>query len=233
MTARLPLCTCPRARHTHGTTRMRTLHKCPCMPCRNANSLYRKETRDLRRAREGRWVDPAGPRQKLLLLREAGMTTAQVQLLTGISKSTQTILAVGYPDGTQMTRMRRELAEKLNAVTFRELAAVQRAPRDHETVPAGQARIQLQALTAAGWAPSALADRSGVPQQTLHRVLRGYDTNERYRQMITACYGELYGVVPPRETPAQKQGFTRAVMRARQRNWSPAMAELADYAEAA
>lgn len=233
MSTRYPVCTCPRVQHTHGTTRMRTFHKCPCTPCRKANSSYRKETRDLRRAREGRWVDPCAARKKLLLLRQAGLTTAQVQQLTGISKSTQTILAHGYPDGTQLTRMRRELAQKLEAVTFRDLAAVQRAPKDHETVPAGHARIQLQALTAAGWAPSLLAVRSGVPQQTLHRVLRGYDTNERYRQMITDSYRLLHGTVPPQETPAQKQGFTRAVMKARQMHWSVSMAEYDDYAEAA
>lgn len=209
------------------------VHHCQCSPCRDANTSYRRETRELKRMREGRWVDPAEPRRKLLLLREAGATTAQITTLTGISKSTQTLLATGYPDGTQMTRMHSELAARLKAVTSQDLLAVRRAPRPGEAVPADHARIQLQSLTAMGWLAAPLSEKSGVPSQSILRVLRGFNTTEEFRVRIDNLYEELRGIRAPQETRAQRLQYTRAMQKAWQNKWTPMMAERADLPEAA
>lgn len=41
----LPVCSCARARHQHGTRLMYDAHKCPCEPCAEANAAYSRRRR--------------------------------------------------------------------------------------------------------------------------------------------------------------------------------------------
>lgn len=220
MTRFLADCNCPRVVHTHGSVRMATHHGCLCQPCLDAVSNYRSETRKLRRRREGRWVDAGPPRAKLLELRAAGATSAQIKALTGMSRSTQTILANGYPGGGEQTRLRADLARKLNAVTPEALAAAQRKMGPNTKVPGDASRLQIQALLSLGWSVSYVSLASRVPLQTLYRIMRGHGTTERYQRRIRGVYMRLRESPAPMTTARQRAVSERARAQARSNGWS-------------
>lgn len=225
MTRYLADCDCPRAEHTHGSVRMATYHGCLCDPCRDEASRYRKETRRLRRGREGRWVDAGPPRAKLLELRAAGATSAQIKALTGMSRSTQTILANGYPGGNPQTRVRADLAGKLHSITQENLLAVQRRRGPNTKVSGDASRLQIQALVSLGWSVSFIARESRVPLQTLYRIMRGHGTTERYQRRIRATYMELRETPAPMATALQRAASERARSHARSNGWTVQAAE--------
>lgn len=225
MTSFLADCDCPRAVHAHGSLRMATHHGCRCQPCLEAASRYRSETRRLRRRREGRWVDAGPAREKLLKLRASGATSAQIKALTGMSRSTQTILANGYPGGNPQTRIRADLARKLNAITPENLAALQRKRGLNTKVSGDASRLQIQALVSLGWSVSFIAGASRVPLQTLYRIMRGHGTTERYQRRIRATYMELRDSPAPMSTALQRAVSERARAQARLNGWTVQAAE--------
>lgn len=206
---------------------MAAAHLCACQPCRRALSAYRAETRALRRGREGRWVDPETTRLKLLELKAAGATSHQIRALTGMPRSAQAVLAHGYPDGREQTRIRAETAARFAEVTDGDIDRMFR-PACGTKVSGDTARLQLKSLMSRGWSVKTLSRLSGVPSQTIYRILRGHGTTERYRAGIRGVYfalninpkpgrafaqrlqlksrratsiGEGFGVQPPGEQP--------------------------------
>lgn len=182
---------------------MAAVHRCACQPCRQALGTYRAETRALRRVREGRWVDPAATRQKLLELKAAGATSRQIRALTGMPRSAQTVLAHGYPDGRVQTRIRSGTAARFTNVTAEDVDRMLR-PGSKTKVPGDMPRLQLKILVARGWSVKSLSRLSGVPPQTIYRILRGHGTTEQYRTRIQGAYFRLAAGPKPVRTGAQR-----------------------------
>lgn len=211
----LPVCDCPRARHDHGTRDMYGYHRCRCVPCQDANRDYYRTTAHL--TRKHKWADAEPARRRVLLLREAGLSIKAMAHLSGVSASQLSFLVRG-PQGRTVQRVYATTLAALNAITYRDVAAVEIPAGTY--VDAGAARRQLQALTAAGWSMAAVAQRSGVHRTTLIDILNGGGTREGIRSRIQEAHTALRGTPPPASTRYERSAAGSARARAATNGWT-------------
>ncbi|QOD06009.1 hypothetical protein [Pseudarthrobacter sp. BIM B-2242] len=222
----LAVCNCRKASHNHGTRDMYGYHRCRCLPCRAANRDYFRSTAHLTRTLE--WADAEPVRQRLLQLREAGLTFQAISDLSGLQITALKTVLKG-PNGRTVKRVLASTADAINAVSYKDIAAY--SPTDKTRIEGSVARLQTMALQAAGWCSEDLAERSGVGKQTFNRLLRGLGTTEEMRRQIDALYQELRWTDPPQDTPLQRTRVRRALRRAAENGWTTTMVEDAEYGE--
>ena len=221
------VCDCS-ADHEHGTRDMYSYHRCRCPACGEANNAYYGQTAHLRWKRQ--WVDPEPVRQRILLLREAGLSVQQMADMCGV----QTSVLFHVLHGRGGNRPKRVLASTLDAllaVRARDITAVELT--DGAKVDGAVPAAQTKALHAMGWTVEDLSERSGVGIQTFYKLLRGRGTTEAMRRRIDALYRELHTIAPVAETPLQAARYKRALRRSAEHGWTPGMAEDAQYGQAA
>lgn len=222
----LAVCNCPKATHDHGTRDMYSYHKCRCLPCRAANRDYFRATAHLTRIHA--WTDAEPVRNRILQLREAGLTLQAISDLSGVQITRLNALLYGQL-GRTVKRVLAGTADALNSVGYKAIAAY--VPTDDTRVEGTVSRMQTMALVAAGWSPEELAERSEVCTQTFYRLMRGYGTRELQRRQIDAVYRELRWTAPPQNTPLQRTRVRRALRRAATNGWTTTMVEDAEYDE--
>lgn len=216
----LPVCACPRATHVHGTRDMYGYHRCRCIPCQGANRDYCRATAHLTTRHD--WVPAEPARRRVMLLKEAGLSIKAMADLCGVAPSQLQFLIRG-PKGRVVQRVLASTLAALNAITYRDVAAVE--------IPAGTfvdadtPRRQLQALTAAGWSMAAAARATGLYRGTLIDILNGTGTREAMRLRIDAAYRQLHGSTPPTATRHERSAAGAALARAAANGWTIHQAE--------
>lgn len=222
----LAVCNCRKASHDHATRDMYSYHRCRCLPCRAANRDYFRSTAHLTRTLK--WADAEPVRQRILQLREAGLTMKAMSELSGVPISGLTTILHG-PHGRTVKRVLASTANAINAVSYKDIAAY--SPTDKTRIDGTVARLQTMALQAAGWCSEDLAERGGVGKQTFNRLMRGLGTTEQMRRRIDLLYRELRWAAPPQDTPLQRTRVRRALRRAAANGWTTTMVEDAEYGE--
>jgi transcriptional regulator with XRE-family HTH domain len=190
-------------------------HRCRCVPCQNANRDYYRSTAHL--TRRLRWVPAEPARRRVLLLREAGLSIEVMAELCGVHPSQLRFLIRG-PKGRVVQRVYASTLAALNAITYRDVAAVQIPPGTF--VDADAARRQLQALTAAGWSAAAVARHTGINRGTLFAILGGGGTREGTRARIEAAHADLRFTAPPSATRYERSAAGAARATAAAQGWT-------------
>ena len=144
----------------------RYVQGCRCDACRHAHAMTRK-ARELR-SLTGRtyFVDAEPVRQRLLALYSMGYTKREIERF-GVSGSTQYALIHAHNrSGKPLGRVRRETAEKLEAVKGRRLSPSQR-------VPADAAELMVRTWHDSGIALAQIAKRCGLDRQIVDSLYHG------------------------------------------------------------
>lgn len=193
----------------HGTRSAYTNHRCPCTPCRQANSREQSKTR-LKQfyGTYDRYVDAKGVRNQLLVLLGAGVSMQQIAVATGISRQGLTRILQG-----ETVRALRTSAQKIFAVPADPL----RAGGPDTKVPAVGAVRRLQALGAIGHTMVSLAARLGVDRVNLDRYISGQWRRmpRQFHAEICTLYDELWN---------QPTTNLRARSMAEKKGWAPPLA---------
>jgi transcriptional regulator with XRE-family HTH domain len=225
----LPVCACRRATHAHGTRDMYGYHKCRCIPCSAANRDYYRATAHL--TTRNNWVPAEPARRRVLLLKDAGLSVKAMAEMCGVSPSQLQFLIRG-PKDRVVQRVYASTLAALNAITYRDVAAVELPPGTF--VDAATTRRQLQALTAAGWSMAAVARAAGLYRGTLIDILNGTGTREAMRLRIDAAYDQLHGTPPPSATMHERSAAGAARARGAANGWTIYQVEdFTDLADAA
>jgi transcriptional regulator with XRE-family HTH domain len=140
------------------------------------------------------WVDAAPVREHVQALRAAGVGRDRIAEIAGISRSTIALLLYGRPSlgCAPSSKIRPETAAKLLAIQ----AAPDLFPAEARVDAVGTRR-RLQALAAAGWPGSYLADRAGWKRTYVSDLQRrpGY-VYARTARTTAAMYDELVQLDP-------------------------------------
>lgn len=211
----LPVCACPRARHEHGTRDMYGYHRCRCIPCQEANRDYYRATAHL--TTKNQWVPAEPARRRVLLLRDAGLSIKTMADLCGVYPSQLQFLVRG-PKGRVVQRVYASTLAALNAITYRDVAAVEIPPGTY--VDAAGVRRRLQALTAAGWSMAAVAKATGLYRGALIGILNGAGTREGDRRRMESALASLEGTAPPVSTRHERSAAGAARARAAANGWT-------------
>ena len=116
----------------------------------------------------GRWdpfTDAEPVRQHVKELAAAGLTYAAIETLAGVSAAMVHRLMEGATGRPPSRRIRREAAAAILAVSARAV------PSPDTRVDGTGTRRRLQALTARGWCPAALAAELGRGGSNVNRIL--------------------------------------------------------------
>lgn len=213
-------CQHPRASHEHGTYAAYTLDGCRCVPCCDASSAYEKAR--VRRNAYGRsnLVDAQPTRDHVRSLMAQGMGLKRIARAGGVSHGSAAKLIYGLHDGPPSKRVRRDIAERLAAVTF-SLADGSIAG------PEGQVGVarRLQALIALGWSQAKLGARLDVTPANMGPLVHcRRQVTTRTHKTVVALYDELSMSLPPQETHRDKIAASRSRSYARRQGWLPPLA---------
>jgi predicted transcriptional regulator len=80
------VCTCPRAKHEHGTKGMYGKHNCRCFRCRLATSRLRADHRNGGGLSEHLVISRAGTARRVQALHRIGYTAAEIGEFMGVTK---------------------------------------------------------------------------------------------------------------------------------------------------
>lgn len=212
------------ADHQHGTYAAYTLDGCRCPPCVVARSAYDQNRN--RQTAYGRWspyVDATPAADHLRRLSAAGMGWKRAADAAGVPQSSVYPLLYGRKDrrrGDPRTRARRQLVDAILAVpmpTVHDLGAT-------TVIDGTGTRRRLEALIAAGWSVSAVAERGGIDRQALDSALAWVPVAAKTARAVRAVYESIGDDPPPQSTPSQRTSATRSRARAAQHGWViPAM----------
>jgi len=207
-------CTCPIARHEHGTHAAYVVDKCRCRPCRDGSSAYERDRQ--RRHLYGKtfYVPADASRDYVRALGDQGMGWKRVARAAGISESVVWKLLYGDPSRNlaPSKRIRPATAQALLAVKL-DLAPGQKVE------PTGTGR-RLQALVALGWSVGQISSRTGLDRQRLDAAIhfRGITTDTRDR--VAAAYDELWDQAPPQSNQRERIAYSRSRKRAALNGWA-------------
>lgn len=153
-------CQCPRANHQHGTHLAYLRDGCRCDECTDAvaadaRQRYRREAYGIRNV-----VPHEEVVEHIQRLHDAGMTWRQIADAAGVA-----LRIVGKVREPGRKRIRKDLAEKLMAVTYTEAHRTQNAH-----VPILGPSRRLQALATQGWGNVALSEETGIPKGMIWKI---------------------------------------------------------------
>ncbi|MET4143898.1 hypothetical protein [Arthrobacter sp. UYCo732] len=224
----LPVCACPIARHEHGTRDMYGYHKCRCTPCGEANRDYNRRSSALKPKRE--MADANLARARINVLRNAGMTTAEIAHLCGVHAKVIDFARLGH-NGRKPLKVKASTLRALEAISYRDIATLPK--------PAGRKvdgdlpRRQIQSLYSLGWSGRAISECAGTAHTNISWLLTGRGTSEEVRAAIDYAYNKLRLTRPPEDTPVARSQANRARSRAAAEGWSIDTAGDHEYATAA
>jgi transcriptional regulator with XRE-family HTH domain len=189
---------------------------CHCDDCTEANRVANANRN--RQIAYGQWqpfTDAAPVRQHMQELSAAGIGRRRMMALTGISSGSLTKLLYGQRGSPPSSKIRTETAEKI-------LAIQPETEVPPKFVDSAGARHRLQALAAARWSQSALAERLGdVSQSTITAIMRGDQITPKTDQAVRELYSRLWDQPPPERRPSERSAAARAGNHARRMGWAP------------
>ena len=169
-------------------------------------------------------------RQRIRVLREAGLTLTQMAELCGVNVKILEY-ALGGRSKRLPQRIRQSTVDALNAISYRDLAIVPQRPG--RKVDGRIPRLQLQALHSLGWSlkdvEAVITTRAG----SMSRILRGFGTTHEVRQRIDEAYHLLRHQAPPTATVAQRKSVARVKLLAKAEGWYAFMVEEVQHDETA
>lgn len=169
---------------THGT-RASYVKGCHCDACRAANARYAKLAKYRQDTGRTVMVDAAPVKRHLAKLRAAGVGKRTIARQAGVSQTVVDRL-LGLNSDRPAQRIRPETAERLLAVTTKQLAA-------GAYIDATGTTRRLQALVAIGHTQSSLAARIGWTTANLNVIVLGRrdSVTVATAQLIAQLYDEL------------------------------------------
>lgn len=205
------ICSCPKARHEHGTVAMYEAHRCLCPGCRGAKSEYTARIRKFTPL-----VDANPARNRLRKLQDAGMTTLDVAKAAGLSPAT--LYALDSPNAAKRRKkISATTAEAILKVGYQQ--AIRLPKSEHAVIDAETSMNQIKVLHCLGWTNEDVEERCGIPAGTLYRLLRGYSTTVDMAGRIEKAYQELKNDAPPQGTELERARRRRAQFKAEENNW--------------
>lgn len=214
---------CPKPEgHPHGTARA-FYAGCRCQDSRDAyNALRRKQYRLLTYGRRvpDEFVDAAPTRDKLAVMRAAGMSNEQIGGHVGLAATT---VAIILSDNARPT-VRASTARTVAAAPLPRITRAE-AGRDGYLLTIGTAR-RLRALTANGWSLKAMSEETGMHRGTL-QALRLAERTRVQRDVaarVAEAYDRLWNATPPARNSHERGAITVARKHAAAQGWLPPMA---------
>lgn len=206
--------------HEHGDRVTYVKDRCRCEDCTTAAREYeQRRTRDRLYGISAGLVDAQSVREHLAVLSAAGIGYKRAARLAGVSVTVVQAVLYHHPD-----RPEAGPAKRVKAATAEKLLAVQ--PKleligDGTPVPSRGAARRIQALVARGWSQAKLADRIGVTDQRVGKILAGSLANAATVRSIHAVYEQLWDQAPPTATHRDRQTASRARNHAARQGWAP------------
>lgn len=189
-------------------------HKCTCPPCAARKTADGRAGMPLKHA----WVDPGPVRERIALLRAAGLTLDSIADLSAVHMTQIRALLVTRGK-TALKKVRADTAAALDAISFRDVASVPVPARAR--VAAGSALLQLQALHCHGWTVETIAAHSTLNAGPLYRIMGGAGLiTEELRLRIDAVHRDLSGHRAPHTTELERARAARAQAKAAALNWT-------------
>jgi len=187
------------AADTHGTRSCFVQRKCRCELCRAANRKYASD-----RARvnwsdrfQHQWTTPDKALAHLDMLRGAGMGLRQINLSTGIARSTLQQLAG---------------RKRISRATEASVLAVRPAPAAGARVDGTGTMRRLRALMAIGWSGKQLGDRLDITTANLWPLVRGREhVHAATARKVADLYDQLW------DQPGNRQ---KSINLAQRRGWA-------------
>ena len=216
-------CTCPVAKHVHGTRQAYVIDKCRCRPCREAiNAVRRQESKDKAYGRHdiGR-VDAAPIRERCFWLSDNGISLKRLAKLTGISTGTISKLMYGMPSRNIAPRARVEKATAERILAVQPDLSNMAGGRHVDST--GTVR-RLQALVAIGWSQARLAKRIGIERSNFLILMSGTRCTVHTVRKVRDLYDELWNQPQAGTDWHSKTAATRSRNIATARGWLPPMA---------
>jgi hypothetical protein len=214
---------CPPDHKHSGTGTCYNSHGCRCAPCRQGRTDAARERH--RAQAYGRWTsgltDAEPAREHVRRLREFGIGVNRIAELAQFPMIQNLVYGVrqGESGRVPMKRISITKANRILAVrpTFDLIA-------DGARVPALGTHRRLQALVHHGWSQLELSRRLHMATNEVNRILGEPHVTGRTHRSVAAFYDEMWDVMPPRDTPAQRTSYTKTRDLARRKGWHPALA---------
>lgn len=192
--------------------------RCSCRACKDDRNRYEQQRREAANAGRptSKLVDAAPVRAHVLALRAQGMGWMRVADAAGVARVTVSYLLYGHPKRgfPPAKRVHVMNAKRLLAVEF-DLGAL----RPHTLIDATGVHRRLQALVAAGWSNRDIAQRLGVKNPTVYRLLTAELVWVDTYKKVVALHAEMWDQAPPQDTPEQRKWVRLSQRRAVKNGW--------------
>lgn len=211
-------CTCPRARHEHGTRSAYVLDKCRCRPCRDASSAYERGRQRTQLYGRPRSLVGAGPARDLRQLMADGMGLKQIARTGEIAYSSLSGIIYGKPSTDP--REHRQPRQRISRTLEARILAVPLELAAGATIDATGTARRIQALAAVGWSLSDTAAALGITRANFTAIAWG-------RRKITVAtaravrdlYEQRWNQPPPQHTRRDRNAYSRARHLAEANKW--------------
>jgi hypothetical protein len=215
----------------HGSASAYVYHKCRCDVCRAGSSARARERNKLKAYGrfETVFVDAGPVREHLLELNKLGWGVVTIAERAGTPRTVTRQLVYGrspaeinetkYPKPKYLTKVRRETAEKLLALTF-EAADGQ----DGTQIDGKGTRRRIQALAVAGYSLHWQAKQLGWELSNYTLILTRDRVQVSTYKLVRDLFETYEMVEPVGVTHQDRGGITRAKNRAKALGWLPAAA---------
>jgi hypothetical protein len=190
-------------------------HVAGCPPCQARSAqIKRRRHRELAYGRWQPYADVGPAREHVRALRDSGIGCKKIAAAAGISQgAVRRILGLGALEPT--TRIRPAIAAALLSV---ELSPDLRRPA--ALADGTGTRRRLQSLIAAGHCRITLAERLGMGNDSMNRLLRGTTcVLVTTAAAVSALYDELWLAPPDESTPTARRRAAAARAEGRRSSW--------------
>jgi hypothetical protein len=174
-----------------------------------------------RLAEFGPLIDAADTRTHVARLREHGLSVRTISRLSGVSMKALASIVWGVDGRAPNALVRQDTADRLFAVRPR-LELLDPLTKVGST----GTRRRLQALQVVGWSQRQIASRLRTNGSYIGKVVHGHVRHVQVRTALAVrrLYDELWDVVPPMVTAAQRGSVTRVRQGAARLGWVPPLA---------
>lgn len=216
-------CTCPRAKHVHGTRVAYVVDGCGCPPCTEANRRYFHQ--NLLNHSSGRhaYTDAGPVRAHIEFLQSRGMGRRSIAKAAGVPQSVLTTLLYGRNRGDG--KERRPPTGRILKTHAASILALDPELHGGANVEGFGASRRLQALAARGWPLVTQVEMLSpkVSPSTVHRILEGKAEfiYARVDEAISELYRSLADVEPAADTPQRARAIRATRAKAGRRGWPP------------
>ncbi len=194
---------------------------------RSHREYVRWRARQIAYGRWEPWADAAAVRAHVRRLRTTGVSYEAIAAAAGVSPMTVHRLLHGKRCPEDRGRLGRQPLAQVSAEAAQRLLAVTPAMAEQLAArrDATGTRRRLQALTAVGHPPAALAHWLGVAPRAVARIVRGTTATVSPALHAAVCdlYDRLWDVAPPGQTLAERRAAAAARALAAGHGWPAPM----------